>query len=239
MEKETFTTKPLEQMLQNSNLNLLEAALPYVTSDVRRPLAMYIKFSELTEVMTGLEDEETLAACGLNEQGMNYEMMLQAMKITATKEQSAKLEQITHFINLSKMLPSMLDTTTSMNKTTPPSNEGDIMQQFTNFMQMKQQLYPHSNQEIKPTNPTEVFMSDPRTKNIAPEKLQLIQQFISTNQKKSPSEILPQMMQLSNQMKNQGLSLTKIEMELLIDVLKSTMTPEERTQIDRVIQMLG
>ena len=239
MEKEPIPIKPLEQMLQNSNLNLLEAALPYVEYRIRRPLAMYIKFSELTEVVSGLEDEETLSACGLNDQGMNYEMMLQAMKMTATKEQSAKLEQITHFMNLSKILPSILETNSSTNKSPTQNQETDIMQQFTNFMQMKQQFYPNSKQEQKPTSPTEVFMTDPRTKNIAPEKLQLIQQFIIANQTKSPSEILPQMMQLSNQMKAQGLSLTKTEMELLIDVLKSTMSPEERTQIDRVIQMLG
>lgn len=239
MELERSTTKPLEQMLQNSNLNLLEAALPYVDLHIRRPLAMYIKFSELTEVMTGLEDEDTLTACGLNEQGMNYEMMLQAMKMTASKEQSGKIEQITQLMNLTKILPSLLENSAPSKQSFSSNQDSDIMHQFTNFMQMKQQLYPDTKQEPKPTNPTEVFMTDPRTQNIAPEKLQLIQQFIMSNQKKSPSEILPQMMQLSNQMKSQGLSLTKIEMELLIDVLKSTMSPEERTQIDRVIQMLG
>ncbi|MBO8463213.1 MAG: hypothetical protein IAC13_04695, partial [Firmicutes bacterium] len=109
MEQESMKQQPLHQILQNSNLNLLEAALPYVPEKLRRPLAVYIKFSEVTEVMNGFENEEVLEACGLNDQNMNYEMMLQAMKMSASKEQSEKLEQMMRIMNLGKMLPSMLE----------------------------------------------------------------------------------------------------------------------------------
>lgn len=239
MEQESMKQQPLHQILQNSNLNLLEAALPYVPEKLRRPLAVYIKFSEVTEVMNGFENEEVLEACGLNDQNMNYELMLQAMKMSASKEQSEKLEQMMRIMNLGKMLPSMLEQVNSpKSSSNTPLQENsaqsmDMMKTLANFMQMNQQ--PQSSQH---SSAIHALLNDPRTSSIPPEKLQLIQGFIANHQKKSPDELLPQIMQLSNQMQSQGLSFNKQEMELLLDILKESMTPEERNQVDMVLQML-
>lgn len=238
MEQESMNRQPLHQILQNSDLNLLESALPYVPGNLKRPLAMYIKFSEMTEVMNGFENDEVLAACGLDDQNMNYEMMLQAMKMTASKEQSDKLEQMIRMMNLGKMLPSMFAQTASSSQTESQDNSSsqqlDMMRTFANFMQMNQSQQ-QSNQK---SSSMEALLKDPRSSSISPEKLKFIQGFIESNQKKSPDELLPQIMQLSNQMQAQGLSFNKQEMELLLDILKESMTPEERKQVDIVLQML-
>lgn len=237
MEQESMKRRPLHQILQNSNLNLLEAALPYVPEGLRRPLAVYIKFSEMTEVMNGFENEEVLEACGLNDQNMNYEMMLQAMRMAASKEQSEKLEQMIRMMNLGKMLPNMFEQAASPQSNTQggSSQQMDMMRTLANFMQMNQST---QSQQQQNSPAMEALFKDPRTASISPEKLQFIQRFIESNQKKSPDELLPQIMQLSNEMQSQGLSFNKQEMELLLDILKESMTPEERNQVDMVLQML-
>ena len=250
MEQEPMNQRPLHQLLQNSNLNLLEAALPYVPGTMRRPLAMYIKFSEMTEVMNGFENEEVLAACGLDDQNMNYEMMLQAMRMSASKEQSEKLEQMIRIMNLSKMIPSMFENAVSPQPNTQVPNQAnqqaDLMKKLAGLMQMNQQGQTNTstqgvnpNQYSSKNSPIDALMSDPRTATISPEKLQFIRSFVQGNQNKSPEEMLPQMMQLNSQMQSQGLSFDKNEMELLLDILKGSMTPEERNQIDMILKMLG
>ena len=237
MEQESMNRRPLHQILQNSNLNLLEAALPYVPGGLRLPLAMYIKFSEMREVMNGFEDEEVLAACGLDDNNMNYEMMLQAMKMTASKEQAEKLDQMMRIMNLGKMLPSMFEQVASSQTSEQGSSsqQMDMMKTLANFMQMNQS----QSQQTSKSASMEALFRDPRSASIPPDKLQFIQSFIEGNQNKSPEELLPQIMQLSSQMQAQGLSFNKQEMELIFDILKESMTEEQRNQVNMVLKMLG
>lgn len=245
MEQESTTQRPLHQLLQHSNLNLLESALPYVAESMRRPLAMYIKLMEMNEVMNGFENEEILAACGLDDQNMNYEMMLQAMRMSASKEQSDKLDQMIRIMNLGKMIPTMFENAASppkSNQTPHQTNQQvDMMQKLASFMQMNQQGTKTPTQQATQTQPSpfDTLCKDPRTASIPEEKLQLIRSFIESNQSKSPQDLLPQIMQLNSSMQAQGLSFNKMEMELLMDLLKESMTPEERNQIDMVLKMLG
>lgn len=262
MEQEQKVIKPLHQLIEHSDLNLLEAALPYIQQEMRQPLAMYIKMSEFMQVMRSFQNEETLAACGLDDQNMNYEMMLQAMKMAASKEQSQKIDQMIRFMNLSRMLPSILDGTATTEQSPPPTAQSqmDLMKTLAGFMQQSQNTSsnfsanPHySGQTTQSSNghtqqpnfnqttpsALDSLMKDPRTASVPPEKLQFIKSFVDANQQKSPEEMLPQIMQLSSQMKSQGLSFEKNEMELLLDIMKESMTPEEKQQIDMVLQLLG
>ena len=238
MEKETTLQKPLQQLLQHSDLNLLEAALPFVPLEMKKLLAMYIKFSEMTEVMHGFEDEETLAMCGLDDQNMNYEMMLQAMRMAANKEQADKLEQMIRLMNLGKSLPAMMES--AMSPQSSSNSQIDMMKTLANFMQMNQQTQAQSSSQTNAQKtPLERLMNDPRTASVPIEKLQFIQAFIKSNGESSPSELLPKMLQLNSQMQAQNLSFNKQEMELLLDILKESMTPEEKQQIDMLLKMLG
>ena len=252
MEPETTVRKPLQQLLENSNVNLLEAALPFVPLEMKRFLALYIKISEVTEVMHGFEDEETIAMCGLDDQNMNYEMMLQAMRMSANPKQAEKLEQIIRIMNLSKSIPAMMENAISPSSppAQPNNNQADLMKTLAGFMQMNQGTPPskeptsyqkaNAYQNTSPSSQTlERLMKDPRSASISPEKFRFIQSFVTSHSHQSPEEILPQMMQLNAQMQAQGLSFDKYEMELLLDILKESMTPEERQQIDMVLKMLG
>lgn len=244
MEKELKVKQPLHELIEHSDLNLLEAALPYIDQDFKQPLALYIKLSEMLQVMQGFQNEETLAACGLDDQNINYERMLQAMRMAGNKEQAKKIDQLIQLMNFSKILPSILENTSSaaQNQTSASSlqNQMELMKTLAGFMQQSQNTYTFEQNHSESNNQSTIerLMKDPRTASISPEKLRFIKSFIEHNQQKSPQEMLPQIMQLNSQMKEQGLSFEKNEMELLLDIMKESMTPEERQQIDMVLQLL-
>ena len=114
------------------------------------------------------------------------------------------------------------------------------MKTLANFMQMNQQTQSQSSSQTNAQQtPLERLMNDPRTASVPIEKLQFIQAFIKSNGESSPSELLPKMLQLNSQMQAQNLSFNKQEMELLLDILKESMTAEEKQQIDMLLKMLG
>lgn len=79
------------------------------------------------------------------------------------------------------------------------------------------------------------WKKDPRLKNISPEKLILLEKLSSGIHGKSPNEAMPLLMAALSSAKAQGLSFTQDEMNLIIDLFKSSASKEEAERINKLL----
>ena len=83
-----------EHFFRDDSSNMLEDALPYLPPTLKKSAALYIKLHELQNIMEDFDDEDTLSACGLDQNNASLEMMLTAMRMRAPKETSKQIDQI-------------------------------------------------------------------------------------------------------------------------------------------------
>ena len=82
------------------------------------------------------------------------------------------------------------------------------------------------------------LQNDPRLKNMHPLKKQILYRLSHTAASSSPEEMLPQLMEINNELKKRDLSFSKAESELVIDILAEGMSPQDRQRINMIKGML-
>ena len=125
---------PLQQLVNNSQLEMMEAALPYISPTFQQPLALYIKAQELRNVHEGFQNQDTVSACGLNNSNQGLEHMLRAMRTKANEENRLQIDQLLNLIQLSKMLPILMQNNNNDSNTSSPSNQEALLNQIFDMM---------------------------------------------------------------------------------------------------------
>lgn len=83
------------------------------------------------------------------------------------------------------------------------------------------------------------WMNDPRVKSIDPRKLEVIELFVGQNQSKSPEQLIPEIVTLNTKLRSMNLEFTNQDSELILDILKESMTFEERKRVDLIKQIMS
>ncbi len=91
-----------DQVLKTPEIEMLNAALPYVSNQMRKPLAIYIKSTEMSHILSDFDNEEILSSCGFEKNTPDPEAMLNAMKIAGGKNASPQIDQMLQMMNLLK-----------------------------------------------------------------------------------------------------------------------------------------
>lgn len=81
------------------------------------------------------------------------------------------------------------------------------------------------------------WKKDERLKNISPEKLQLLEKLASGIHGKTPNEAMPLLMAALSAAKAKGLNFTTEEMNLIIDLLKSSASKAEAERIEHLLKV--
>lgn len=134
-----------EEMFRTDTSNMLEDALPYLPNPVKKAAALYVKFTELTKISQEFDNEETLSACGLDQDNASMELLLNAMKLRAPKETSKQLDQMLQMMQMMKMYQSyqsFMESNPSYNKS---QNDNDMLSKLMPFFM---------NNQPQPSNPT-------------------------------------------------------------------------------------
>lgn len=82
-------------------------------------------------------------------------------------------------------------------------------------------------------------MNPNQLRNISPAKLRIILELMEASKGKSSDAIMPLFMQANQKMQQQGLQFTSEESQLILDMLKQDMTPEERKRIEMMQSILA
>lgn len=98
-----------DRFFRNDSSNMLEDALPYLPPSLKKTAAMYIKITELSHIAREFDREETLSACGLDQNDASMEMLLNAMKMRAPKETASQIDQMLQMMQMMRMYQTYQD----------------------------------------------------------------------------------------------------------------------------------
>lgn len=85
----------------------------------------------------------------------------------------------------------------------------------------------------------EDLLSSNEFQRLHPIKQEIIKEFLKNKNLKTPDSILPKMMMINKELSKRNLSFTKDETNLLINLMKMNMSPNEKKQVDMIIEMFN
>ena len=85
---------------------------------------------------------------------------------------------------------------------------------------------------------SENWQDNPRRAGMDRGKLDMLQQMAQQGATKSPSDLLPFIMNAASQGKNAGLKFNNNEINTIIEVLKMGKSPQERAKLDQVVNLM-
>lgn len=145
---------PFDRFLKQPGVDMLQAALPYVSASMRKPLALFMKFLEVNRIVSDLDRDDVLTACGFESNPPNPEAMLRAMKMAGGSRANPQIDRILNMMNVIHSYQSFTD----MMQRNP-----EMASVLTNVMNQSQRNgTPFSNQRAQnnasaPSNPGQLF----------------------------------------------------------------------------------
>ena len=115
-----------ENFFRNDSSNMLEDALPYLPPNLKKVAAIYIKLTELSKISSEFDNEQTLSACGFDQDPASMELLLNALKLRAPKETAMQNDLF------SKLMPMMMAKDSPCTNTAKPNS--DFMNQLNQIL---------------------------------------------------------------------------------------------------------
>lgn len=134
-----YTSTPLEHFFreQGTNTEMFYEAVPYVSMTLKKPLALFLKMQEIQQIISGFDDQETLAACGLYENmhtnqpsQNNVEEMLLAMRKKASSPIATKLDLVINFFKAEKIISTYQRYVTNQTSSEQNGSSNDLFSQI-------------------------------------------------------------------------------------------------------------
>lgn len=83
------------------------------------------------------------------------------------------------------------------------------------------------------------LLNNPQLQNISPEKLQFLMELAKNNSSTStPQDMAQSLKNASESVKKEGMNFSSTERDLIIEVLKQSMSPQEQKKVDLLMQMM-
>ena len=147
-----------ENFFRNDSSNMLEDALPYLPPNLRKMAAIYIKLTELSKISSQFDDEQTLSACGFDQNPASMELLLNALRLRAPKETAKQIEQILQMMQMFEIYQNyqrFIDTSGNHSSSTSPSKNSDL-DLFSKLMPM---ITSNGSPSDDPPQPNADFMN--------------------------------------------------------------------------------
>lgn len=82
------------------------------------------------------------------------------------------------------------------------------------------------------------FKNNENLKNISPEKLNFLMNFAAQNKSGNAKEMSNMILGAMNNAKKEGIQFTPNETDLIIEILKQNMSPEEQRKADQILLLM-
>ena len=105
---------PLDIFIQDDSLFMMEAMLPFLDPQVMKPLAIYIKFTEMMIILNNINNQDYMRRCCFHKDINNYDAVLSSLKDMGMSED----------IEQAMRMKSAMDMMQHMNNTHNP-NKGE------------------------------------------------------------------------------------------------------------------
>ena len=83
-----------------------------------------------------------------------------------------------------------------------------------------------------------LFKNNPTFNNLSPEKLAFLMNFANAKKPTQMQEMMPFLMNSMKQAKTQNIQFSDSESNLLIEILKQNLSPEEAHKVDMMLRMM-
>ena len=83
-----------------------------------------------------------------------------------------------------------------------------------------------------------IFQNNPAFNNLSPEKLAFLMNFANAKKPTQMQEMMPFLMASMNQAKKENIQFTPSESDLLIEILKQSLSPTEAQKVDMMMRIL-
>lgn len=126
-----------ENFFRDDSSNMLEDALPYLPANLKKFAAIYIKLTELSKISTEFDNEQTLSACGFDQNPTSIELLLNAMKLRAPKETAAQIEQLLQMMQMFEIYQNyqrFVDMTQNTSSDNAQKSNSDFMNQLNQIL---------------------------------------------------------------------------------------------------------
>lgn len=125
---------PLDNLIRDDRLFIMEAIIPFVDDNMKAPLAMYIKFMELKAILEALRDPGYVNSCGLHKDINNQDDIFSSLANCGLMGGKEQLENMKKAMNVMNMMNSM-------------KQDGDTEPGYNDGYYDTDQLYQHYNTE--------------------------------------------------------------------------------------------
>ena len=126
-----------ENFFRNDSSNMLEDALPYLPPNLKKVAAIYIKLTELSKISSEFDNEQTLSACGFDQDPASMELLLNALKLRAPKETAMQIEQILQMMQMFEVYQNYQRFVDTTNHSSPDSQNNDLFSKLMPMMMAK------------------------------------------------------------------------------------------------------
>lgn len=97
---------PLDRLVRDDSLFMLEAMIPFVDYNFKKPLIMLIKYQELNAILKCFDDPEYIAECGFDCHPQNSEDMIQSL-CNIMPGYGNNMKQAMQMMNMMQMMQGM------------------------------------------------------------------------------------------------------------------------------------
>lgn len=98
---------PLDNLIRDDRLFIMEAIIPFVDDNMKAPLAMYIKFMELKAILEALKDPGYVNSCGLHKDINNQDDIFSSLANCGLMGGKDQLENMKKAMNVMNMMNRM------------------------------------------------------------------------------------------------------------------------------------
>ena len=142
-------THPLDILIPDNSLSLLEALVPFVDYSLKKPLVLFIKYRELTAIMQSLNNIEYISNCGFNCKPKNNDDFISNILKFMPDDYASSFSQMKQMMSMFEMMNVM--------------NQGD--ENNANYRNSEYEDTKNENVEYKGTNYEDTYFEDYRSEN--------------------------------------------------------------------------
>lgn len=102
MQTESF--HPLDRLIGNSSLSMLEALVPFVDYPMKRMLVLFIKYKELMALLNCFNDPEYIAECGFDCHPKDSQDFITGLCNVLPAQYAGNLKQMTQMMRMMQMM---------------------------------------------------------------------------------------------------------------------------------------
>lgn len=114
MEQNNIPLTEFDTLVSPKELNILKASLPYINSNGRKLLSIYVKFKELSNTMKLLSKDEALSICShTTTEKPNMNQLIDSIKIYLDKNE---LDMVNNYLNTMNTISMYSEYMNIMNK---------------------------------------------------------------------------------------------------------------------------